>query len=300
MRAKGLLSIAAFALVSGIASCSRGDTIVVGAKAFTEGYLFGHMVELLLKDAGFDVDEQFGLASAAMRGALVTGQVDVYVEYTGTAYAVYAHGDDRAVMADSARVLAAVRRVDSIENGLRWLRPLPFENTYVLVARRNRATELGLRTLDDLASYMRENHELVVAVNAEFYERADGMKALAAEYNMPLERVRKMEAGLIYESVNTGAIDIGMGFSTDGRIASFDLTVLTDNRHFFPAYHPAAVIRSELLQKHPRIGRVIERLNGVLDAPTMRRLNGLVDIEHHDPRKVARDFLASRGLIKAQ
>lgn len=278
-------------------SCSRSGKIVVGAKAFTEGYLFGHMVELLLEDAGYDVEEQFGLASAAMRGALLTGQVDVYVEYTGTAYAVYAHGDDRNVMVDSARVLAAVRQYDSLENGLAWLRPLPFENTYVLLARKDRASELGLKTLDDLARYMREREDLVVAVNAEFHERADGMKALAAEYRMPLERVTKMDAGLIYEGVNTGAIDIGMGFSTDGRISSFDLAVLVDNRHFFPAYHPAAVVRRELLKQHPDIAGVIERLNGVLDAHTMRRLNGLVDIDHHDPRKVAGEFLAKAGLI---
>jgi len=291
------LLLAAIAGVSSL-SCDTDVRVVVGAKAFTEGYLFGHMIALVLAEAGYRVDEQYGLASAAMRGALETGQVDLYVEYTGTAFAVYAHGTDRDVMTDSAMVLAAVRRYDSVEHDLIWLRPLAFENTYALVAQRTRATALGVKNLSELAAALNEGKDVRLAVDAEFFERPDGLKALAAEYGMPLHNVRKMDAGLIYEGVRSGAIDVGMGYSTDGRIDAFNLVVLADDRHFFPAYHPAIVVRHDVLRRHPGLPSAVECLHRLLDAPTMRRLNSLVDIHHHDPRRVARDFLMEKGVLR--
>lgn len=297
MRSRTIALLLAMIVGATVSACDRGDRIVVGAKAFTEGYLFGHMIAILLEDAGYSVDEQFGLASAAMRGAIETGQVDIYVEYTGTAYAVYARGEDRGVMVDSARVLDAVRRFDSVERDLSWLTPFPFENTYALVTRKGRDLESFQGSLSGLARSIRNGTEATIAVDAEFFERVDGMKGLADHYDLPLRNVRKMDAGLIYDGVRTDAIDVGMGYSTDGRIAAFDLAILDDDRRFFPAYHPAAVVRRELLLRHPGIRIIIERLNSVLDATVMRKLNGLVDMHHRDPRKVAREFLLRSGVL---
>lgn len=278
-------------------SCSRGDTVVVGAKAFTEGYLLGHMAVLMLRHAGYDVDEQFGLATTAMRSALESGQVDLYYEYTGTAYTVYAKGSDMATMTDSARVLAAVRRYDSTEHGLLWLAPMPFNDTYALLMERERASELGIRSISDLASALKTGRPLRIAVNAEFYERPDGLKALLRHYNVAEENITKLDAGLIYTALTGGKVDVGMGYSTDGQIQAFDLATLEDDRAFFPAYNPAAVVRSGLLERRPEIRAILEKLNRYVDADAIRKLNAEVDMRHRDPRKVAERWLREKGLI---
>jgi osmoprotectant transport system substrate-binding protein len=278
-------------------SCSRGDTIVVGAKAFTEGYILGHMAVMMLRHAGYDVDEQFGLATTAMRSALETGQVDLYYEYTGTAYTVYAKGSDIATMTDSARVLGAVRAYDSAEHHLTWLAPMPFNDTYALVMKRDRAAALGLRTISDLAAALRSETPVSIAVDAEFYERPDGLKALLKRYDVPEKKVTRLDAGLIYTALTEGKVDVGMGYSTDGQIPAFDLVTLEDDRSFFPAYNPAAVVRSELLERHPEIRAVLEKLNRYVDAGAIRKLNAEVGMNHRDPRKVAERWLREKGLI---
>lgn len=280
------------------ASCSRRNTIVVGAKAFTEGYLLGHMAAMVLEDAGYDVEEQFGLATAAMRSALESGQVDLYYEYTGTAYTVYAGGSDQGVMADSARVLRAVRDYDSGSHGLIWLEPLPFNDTYALLMRDSVASSLGIATLSDLARKVNAGDRLRIAVDAEFYERPDGLKALLRHYGFSEQNVVKLDAGLAYTALTSGEVEVSMGYSTDGRIPAFGLRVLGDDRLFFPAYNPAAVVRSELLERKPGVRAALERLNRHLDDETIRRLNAEVDIHHRDPRKVAGRWLGERGIVR--
>lgn len=281
-----------------LSSCSRDDTVVVGAKAFTEGYILGHMASLVLQDAGYDVEEQFGLATTAMRGALETGQVDLYYEYTGTAYTVYAKGADTAVMPDSARVLAAVRAFDSAEHGLVWLQPMAFDDTYALLMKSERAGTLGIGSIGDLARKVREGTSISIGVDAEFYERPDGLKALAARYGFPERDVIKLDAGLVYGALIEGKIDVGMGYSTDGQIAAFNLVALDDDARFFPAYNPAAVVRAELLRRKPGVRTALERLNRFVDAKTIRSLNAEVAMSHRDPRKVAERWLLEKGLIR--
>lgn len=279
------------------ASCTRRNTIVVGAKAFTEGYLLGHMAVMILEEAGYDVEEQFGLATAAMRGALETGQIDLYYEYTGTAYTVYAKGSDPAVMTDSARVLQAVRAYDSATHDLIWLQPIPFDDTYALLMRDSTAERMGIRSLSDLARLIHGGNAVRIAVDAEFYERPDGLKALLRHYELPERDIVKLDAGLAYQALVKGEVEVGMGYSTDGRIPAYSLRVLEDDRSFFPAYNPAAVVRQELLLRNPGVRAALERLNEHLDEATISRLNAEVDIHHRDPRKVARRWMMELGLI---
>ena len=278
-------------------SCSRDTTIVVGAKAFTEGYILGHMAAMVLEDAGYDVEEQFGLATTAMRSALETGQVDLYYEYTGTAYTVYAKGEDKGVMTDSALVLDAVRRFDREKHDLTWLQPMPFNDTYALLMRRGEASKLGLRSISDLAAAIRSGGEIRLAVDAEFYERPDGLKALLKRYDVPEQGITKLDAGLIYTALTEGKIDVGMGYSTDGQIPAFDLTMLEDDRAFFPAYNPAAVVRTSLLRANPGVQTLLERLNRFITPEAIRKLNADVSMNHRDPRKVAERFLRENSVL---
>ncbi len=270
---------------------------MVGAKAFTEGYLLGHIAASMLRHAGYSVEEQFGLATTAMRSALESGQVDLYYEYTGTAYTVYAKGTDMKTMTDSARVLAAVCTYDSAQHGLIWLAPMPFNDTYALLMLRKNAAALGVRSLSDLASAVGRERPIRIAVDAEFYERPDGLKALLRHYGFPEKNIIKLDAGLIYGALVEGKVDVGMGYSTDGQIPAFDLLALDDDRLFFPAYNPAAVVRSELLRARPAIRGVLEKLNGHIDADAIRRMNAEVGMHHRDPRKVAERWLQEEGLL---
>lgn len=281
-----------------LSACSRPETVVVGAKAFTEGYLLGHMAVMLLQNEGLDVEEQFGVASAAMRSALESGQIDLYYEYTGTAYVAYHGQSNRSVMIDSTAVLGAVRELDSVKHDLRWLTPLGFDNTYALLMRSSEAEQLGIATLSELGGHLAKETSLTIAVDAEFYERADGFRQLSDLYGLESATVMRMDAGLIYQALAHDRIDVGMGYATDGRIAAFDLHVLEDDEEYFPKYHPAPVVRAEVLHRHPQIAHVLLRLNERLDAETMRRLNAEVDVHHRDPRKVARRWLQAVGLIE--
>ena len=197
-------------------------------------------------------------------------------------------------MSDSARVLAAVREFDRREHDLVWLAPIPFDNTYTLLMRRTESERRGIRSLSDLSTALARGERLVVAVDAEFRERPDGMKAMLKHYGFPGIDVTALDAGLIYGALAEGEIDVGMGYSTDGQIAALDLVSLSDDRRFFPAYNPAAVVRAEALARRPAIREVLESLNRRLDTETIRRLNAEVNMKHRDPRKVAMRFL--RGL----
>lgn len=277
-----------------LVSCSRDNAIVVGAKAFDEGYILGHIAAETLKKAGYDVEEQFGVASSAMRSALESGQVDLYYEYTGTAYTVYAKGKDHAVMSDSSRVYDAIKQHDSLEHGLIWLHPLPFNNTYALMMQAEEAALQNISSLSDLRDALLSGTAPTIAVDAEFYERPDGYRAMVKKYSFPDVNVVKMDAGLIYAALAKGEVGVGMGYSTDGRIDALNLVVLKDDKKFFPTYNPAAVVRSELLEKEPGVRETLERLNNIITTDEIRRLNRDVSMNHRDPRKVAQEWVEER------
>jgi osmoprotectant transport system substrate-binding protein len=124
------------------------------------------------------------------------------------------------------------------------------------------------------------------------------MKALVARYGMRSPTIRRLDAGLAYQALSEGEVDVAMGYSTDGRIQALGLVELVDNLHFFPAYNPAAVVRTELLARHPEVAALLGRLNAKLTTETMRRLNAAVDLHHRDPRKVAHEWLQEVGLVR--
>lgn len=275
------------------------DTLVVGGKKFTEGYLLGEMTAAVLRDAGFRVTERFDMGSAPVRSALEHGQVDVYWEYTGTAYVMHHKKDDAAVMRDRERLYDTVKRLDA-GRGLVWLETADFNNTYTLMMTGARADKLGIRTIGDLAAHVREHPDSVtLASNAEWFARPDGFQGLAEHYGFrfPPDRVKKMDAGLIYRALRDGAVDVGMGYSTDARIVALDLVTLADDRNFFPVYNPAPVVRAGVLERHPELRGLLNGIAERLDGETITRLNYRVDIEKESPAAVAADWLKRQGLL---
>ncbi len=287
----GLLFAGAFASAQG--------TITVGSKEFTEQIILGNIMKILLEENGYSVDDRIGMGGTLVaREALEHGQIDVYMEYTGTALMVFFKYDE--VITDPEEAYNIAAREDLENKNLVWLEKLNFDNTYTLMMRQESVNELGIKTISDLAVYVKDNPgEINFATNAEFYARPDGYPALEETYGFefPRDKIIKLDSGLTYKALQEGQVDVAMGFATDGRIAGYNLVNLVDDKQFFPVYNPAPVIRKEVLDENPEVRNLLNQIGPSLDSNTMTRMNYLVDIEHMSEEDVARNWLKGVGLI---
>lgn len=269
-----------------------GRPVVVGSKNFTEQVVLGELLAALLEDRGFAVRRRLNLGGTTLCHAAVrAGQIDVYVEYTGTALTEILK---RPPQTDPARVYAEVVEAYRAE-GLRVGEPLGFNNSYALVVRRADAEARGLRRISDLAPHARE---VRVGLFGEFLEREDGMPGLVRAYGFRFGRPPlEMDLGLLYQALAGGQVDLVVGSATDGLIAALDLVVLEDDRRYFPPYDAVPVMNAANLGAQPGLEAVVRELGGRLDEATMRRLNYAVDGAHRAPDVVAREFLREAGLL---
>jgi glycine betaine/choline ABC-type transport system substrate-binding protein len=177
---------------------------------------------------------------------------------------------------------------------LHWAPPLGFENTFALVMRGDQAGALGVSKISDLAKHP----ELTPGFGYEFVERADGYPGLAAAYGLRFaSRPREMDLGLLYPALQQGKVDVVAGNSTDGLIVAMNLTVLEDDRRYFPPYEAAFVVRGAAWAD-PRVRRALEPMAGAISADAMRRMNAAVDRDHRPPGDVAREFLSRERVPK--
>jgi osmoprotectant transport system permease protein len=270
--------------------------IVVASKPFGESYLLCEMFSQLLESHGFSVDRRPGLGATEIAfGALRTGAIDVYPEYTGTGLIAILHDtlpdsvtvDPREVFAHVAQRFAQLYRV-------RWLPPLGFQNTYAIAVRRQTADRYHLRTLSDLA---RESPHLTAGFTADFIGRSDGLVGLQRVYGIQPRAVRPLAPAVKYQALASSAVDVIDGYSTDGLLSKYDLITLVDDRHFFPPYEAAALVSGRLEQRAPDAIATLTLLSGRLHEQTMRQLNRRVEVEGEDVRTVAGDALAALGLV---
>jgi len=271
------------------ASCSHADRIVVGAKNFTESDLLAEIAaQQIERRTGLPVERKLHLGGTFVcHSAITAGQIDLYVEYTGTAYtAVLKH----TAGADADSVREAVAHEYRQRWALVWLDPFGFNNTFAIAVRQADAQRLGLRTISDLARVAPRWH---AGFGYEFLNRADGFPGLAAAYGLHFAAPpTAMDLGLTYRALADGKVDVIAGNSTDGQLAALHLVVLADDRHYFPPYEAAPVVRGELLEQHPEVGRALLELRGKIDDDEMRRLNAQADIDHKDLHAIAHDWLA--------
>lgn len=272
-----------------LTACSRGDRIVVGAKNFTESDLLAEIVaQQIERRTGLPVQRKLHLGGTFVcHEAITAGQIDVYVEYTGTAFtAVLKHPPGPT--ADTVRRLVADEYARQWQ--LVWLEPFGFDNTFAITVRQADASHLGLAKISDLAAVA---PQWKAGFGYEFLERADGFGGLARVYGLrfaapPLA----MDLGLTYRALADGKVDVIAGNSTDGQIDALQLAVLQDDRHYFPPYQAAPVIRAAVLERHPQIRGALAELAGKIDDAEMRRLNARADVRHEDIRAIARDWLS--------
>ncbi len=278
---------------------AQDKSITVGGKNFTEQYLLPELAKLLLEKDGFTVNMRTGVGTAIARESLETGQIDFYYEYTGTAYTVFYKQKDKDIMTDPQKVYEWVKAKDA-DKDLVWLAPVAFNNTYTIMMRREDAEKKGVKTISDFGRYVEKNpQDIVFALEAEFWERPDGLKALMKKYNftMPVQAIKRMDMGLTYLALRNGQVSAAMGFATDGRISAFDLVSLKDDKSFFPVYNPVPVVRAAVLEKYPELPDILKPLSEKLDTATIQRLNAEVDVQHKDVSRVAKAWLTKEGLL---
>lgn len=284
-------------LCAGFAQAADKPLIRIGARVFTEQTLLAEITSQYLRAKGYDVQVTGGLGSNLARSAHESGQLDMLWEYTGVSLVAYNHVTEKL---DSEQSYTRVKELDG-KKGLAWLTPSRFSNTYALALPKNVADAYPqINTISDLNRVLRDeaktNH--LVALDTEFANRSDGLDGMVKLYGMNLTRknIRQMDAGLVYTALRNGQVFAGLVYTTDGRLNAFKLKLLEDDKHYFPDYTAAPVVRQAYLDAHPQLAGQLKPLAELFDDDTMRQLNARVDVDHESPSAVAADFLRQHPL----
>jgi osmoprotectant transport system substrate-binding protein/osmoprotectant transport system permease protein len=263
--------------------------VVVGAKTFTEQYVLGEVLaQQVTRTTGLPATITSSLGSTVAFDALVAGDIDTYVDYSGTIWATILHHD--TVPPDREEVLREVNRALERDYGVRVVAALGFENAYALAMRGAEAERRAIRTITDLVPWA---PRMSIGGDYEFFARPE-WRAIRATYGLRFAERRSMDSSLMYEAAANGAVDVISAFSTDARIDSFDLRVLADDRHAIPPYDAVVLVGRALARRHPDAVRALAALAGTIDAARMRRMNLAVDQGEKSPAAVAEEFLAAR------
>ena len=276
--------------------CGGSDTdrtIVIGSKNFTEQVILG---ELLAQQIEARTDLRVGRklnlgGTFICHQALMAGEIGAYVEYTGTALTAILQSPPSS---DSETVFRTVQEAYRTRFGLEWLPPLGFSNTFAIIIRGEDASRLGVKTISQLTQHA---SRLRAGFGYEFPERADGFSGLSRVYGLRFAKApRVMDLALTYQALADRKVDLIAGDSTNGLIASLGLTVLTDDKRYFPSYQAAPVVSAAVLTRFPELLVALSALAGTVTDEEMRRLNYLVDGERRDVKEVVKEFRAAKRL----
>lgn len=296
LRRRGLWASALAFVLLGVtaAGASRVDLgprarpeVVIGAKGFSEQYILARLIGLRLERAGYRVAHRDGLGSAVAHSAVTSGQIDIGIDYTGT---IWTNQMKRTDNPPRDAMLAQIREWETRTSGARLLGRLGFENAYGLAMRRERAAELGLSSIDDLAAAA---PRLVIGGDPEFFERPE-WRALRGAYGLRFARQRTFSPTFMYDALQSSEADVISGYTSDGRIAADDLVILADPRHAFPNYD-AIVLLSPAAGRDAALVRGLQPLMRAIDVAVMRAANYSVDRSENKLTPAQ----AARGLDRA-
>jgi osmoprotectant transport system substrate-binding protein len=248
---------------------------------------------------GGTVERRFWLAGSYLcQQALISDRIDGYVEYTGTALtAILKQPLPKPGTCDEDCVHRQIAALYEQRYQVRVGPGLGFEDTFAMVVRADDAQRLHLHDISDLARLAASGKVLRLGVGYEFAERPDGLRGLSAAYGLRFsEQPRTMELGLLYRALGEHQVDIVAGNSTDAAIAGHGFVVLADDRHYFPPYEAAPLVRDDSLRRWPQIGAAMDRLAGKVSAEDMRGMNLAVEVQHKDVGEVVRGFRTAHGL----
>ncbi|WP_338450146.1 glycine betaine ABC transporter substrate-binding protein [Niallia oryzisoli] len=291
---KMMMALTGLGLLFSMVGCSAGsDTITIGGKDFAEQAILSNMMKLLVEnDTDLNVELKTGMAANITWEALKEGDIDGYVEYTGTGLINILKHEP---VTDPKEVYNIVAKEFPKKYGISWLKPIGFSNTYVVSMRKDQAEELGIKTVSDLAA---KSDQLIFGTGQEWLGREDGFPAFEKTYNVNFKKVVTMTYELWYPSIENKEVDVIIPYSTEGKLSEYDLVLLEDDKHLFPPYDAVPIFRDEVLKEHPELEEVLNKLSNQIDETEMQKLNAKVEIGKEDPAKVAEDWLKEKGLIQ--
>jgi osmoprotectant transport system substrate-binding protein/osmoprotectant transport system permease protein len=286
----GVLAIAGFIVFS---SGKTSDRIGVGSKDFTEQIILGELLAQAIEaKTDMKVERRFDLGGSLAHEALVAGEIDAYVEYSGTALLAILKGRPSA---DPQDVYRRVKSEYANRFKLEWMEPLGFNNTFAILVRGEDANRLGLKTISDAAKL---SAQWRAGFGQDFMSRQDGYPGFVRTYGFHFAETREMDLSLTYRALAEHQVDLIAGNSTDGLISRYGFVQLTDDRGYFPPYDAVPVVRQATLDKYPRLRDILRSLGRILTVEEMRKLNYAVDGEHREARDVVREFLRRKGFME--
>ena len=291
-------------LMTGLALAQTAP-VRVGSKIDTEGKLLGNMIVLALEAGGIKTENKSSLGNTkVMRGAITAGEIDIYPEYTGNGAFIFADESNPA-WKNAKAGHERVKALDFEKNKIVWLAPSPANNTWAIAVRKDVATANRLATMDDLGKWVSAGGQFKLAASAEFVERSDALPAFQSAYGFKLQPSQLLTlaggdtaATIRAAAEKTSGVNAAMAYGTDGPVAALGLVIMDDPKGVQPIYAPTPIVRNEVLLKNPKISTILAPVFQALDGPTLQSLNAKIQIEGQDAKKVAGDFLKSKGLVK--
>ena len=294
MNKKLVFILALFILVTSVAGCSnQKKEITIASKPMTEQYILAEILtQIIEKDTDIDVIQKLGIGGGTsnIHPAMISGEIDLYPEYTGTGWLFVLKEE---LIRDPQDLYNAVKQGYDEEYGIYWSGLYGFNDTYGLAVKRGLAEDYGLETYADLAKV---SQDLRFGAEYDFYEREDGYPGLKEAYGFDFKDMVELDIGLKYVAISTDNVDVINVFSTDALLKKENLVVLKDNENFFPSYFAATLVRNETLTKYPELKDVIEKLTNQISDDEMIEMNYLVEVENKDPKVVASEFITKKGL----
>lgn len=283
-------------IVISLSGCSdKSGTVNIAAEDYTEQYILGEILRaMVVEHTDLDVELTSGIAGGTsnIHPAMVKGEFDMYPEYTGTAWMTVLK---KTELPDNETLYVRLAEEYKEKFNFVWIGLYGFNNTYSLAVLKETADKYGLKTYSDLAKH---SPELVFGAGYEFFEREDGFDGLQKIYGLNFKDTLEMNLSLKYNALEEKQVDVITVYKTDGRLRNSILVDLEDDLAYFPAHICGTVVRGEILEKHPELEKVLEKLNGMISNEEMAAMNAAVDLEGRNEKEVALEFLRQKGLIQ--
>jgi osmoprotectant transport system substrate-binding protein len=302
---RAALLLVAGVLAAGAALAQSGAPVRVGSKIDTEGKLLGNMIVLALEANGIKTENKSSFGNTkVLRAALANGELDLYPEYTGNGSFIFSD-ESNPVWKNAKAGYERVKALDLEKNRIVWLEPAPANNTWAIAVRKDVAAANQLKTLDDMSKWIGSGGQFKLAASAEFAERSDALPAFQKAYGFTLkpDQILTLAGGDTAVTIRaaaekTSGVNAAMAYGTDGPLAALGLVIMEDSKAVQAIFAPAPIVREEVLKKNPKIADVLAPVFRTLDGPTLQMLNAKIQLEGVDAKKVASDFLKSKGLLK--
>lgn len=294
MAAAAAVIICIALVITSVFRTRTGETIHIATKPMTEQYVLGEMLKILIEqdtDLNVELTQGVGGGTSNIQPAMESGEFDLYPEYTGTGWNMVLKNEELY----TEDLFGELQKEYEDNYSMEWVGMYGFNNTYGMVVRKDIAEQYDLHTYSDLEAVA---DQLVFGAEYDFFEREDGYDALCDTYGLNFKETMDLDIGLKYQALEQGQIDVMVVFTTDGQLSAADVTVLEDDKQFYPSYLCGNVVRSEVLEKHPELNEVFDKVTGLITDSDMAKMNYEVETEGREPEDVAEAYLDSHGLLE--